>query len=104
VVDFSESGCTFCADCVDSCDINALSLMAFIGAEPWSLKATINQFCVNHDGGICRICAGVCENAAIRFHVRDSAAVCPEIDLEKCTGCGQCYRSCPTRAIRIKPV
>jgi ferredoxin-type protein NapF len=81
-----------------------LSRMAFIGTEPWPLKAIINRFCVNHDGGVCRICADDCEHFAISFQVRDSASAFPEIDLDKCTGCGQCYRSCPKRAIRVQPV
>lgn len=104
VVDFTDAGCTFCAECVNSCDNNSLSLMAYIGADPWSLKAIVDTSCVNFDGGVCRICAEVCDDAAIDFEIRDRAAAIPKIDLDKCTGCGQCYRHCPKRSIRIKPV
>lgn len=103
VVDFSESGCTFCAECVNSCENNSLSMLAFIGTEPWSLKATITRSCVNYHEGLCRICAEACAYSAIRFQVSDKASAIPEIDLDNCTGCGQCYRICPQRAIRVKP-
>jgi len=78
--------------------------MAYIGADPWSLKAIINTSCANFNGGICRICAEVCDSSAIDFEIRDRAAAIPKINLDKCTGCGQCYRRCPKRSIRIKPV
>lgn len=103
VIDFSDAGCTFCAKCVDSCENNSLSVMAYIGTQPWSLKATISQSCVNFHGGVCRICADACESNAISFCVSDIASAMPVIDLDNCTGCGQCYRHCPKKAIRVKP-
>lgn len=104
VVDFSDTGCTFCAECVKSCDNNSLSLLAHVGADPWPLKAIISTTCVNFEGGVCRVCAEVCDSSAIDFEIRDRAAAIPIIDLDKCTGCGHCYRHCPKRSIRIKPV
>lgn len=103
VVDFSDAGCTFCAKCVDSCENNSLSVIAYIGTQPWSLKATINRSCVNFNGGVCRICADSCGESAISIRVSDKATTFTEIDFDRCTGCGQCYRSCPSRAIRITP-
>lgn len=103
VVDFSDAGCTFCAKCVDSCENNSLSVIAYIGTQPWSLKATINQSCVNFNGGVCTICADSCAESAISIRVSGNATASTEIDLERCTGCGHCYHQCPRGAIRIKP-
>lgn len=30
-----------------------------------------------------------------------SATALPEIDLEKCTGCGDCVELCPTKAVEL---
>ena len=102
VMDFTDASCTFCASCVDSCENNSLSALAYIGTQPWSLKATIGQSCVNFHGGVCRICADACDANAISFRVSDVASAVPVIDTDSCTGCGQCYRHCPKRAIRVK--
>ncbi len=100
VVDFGASGCSFCAACVDSCKTGSLSLMAFIGIDPWNLKAVVMDSCVNHNGIVCQQCMGACSNRAIEFRVT-GAATAPEIDWAACTGCGECYRHCPVTAIRI---
>jgi len=39
VVDFSLAACTFCAQCSDVCKTQALSLVEFLGEEPWRVKA-----------------------------------------------------------------
>ena len=102
VVDFDSGGCTFCAACAESCETGSLSLLAFIGEEPWSLKAKISERCVNYHAGVCRICADVCVAGAITLCVGDTTGALPEVDLDSCTGCGECYRACPRRAISIK--
>ena len=104
VVDFSTSGCTFCAACAESCKTGSLSLMAFIGDYPWSVKAQITESCINYSGIVCRICADTCISSAISFRINSGAAVIPEIDLDACTGCGECYRHCPKKAIKVIPI
>lgn len=103
VVDFTQRGCTFCTECVDACSNGSLSLAEFIGTDPWTLKAFITEACVNFKGVVCHMCSGSCGENAIKFSVRHSATATPEIDWPSCTGCGECYRSCPQRAIQIKP-
>lgn len=103
VVDFSRSGCSFCAKCAEACNTGSLSLMEFIGAEPWPLKAVVSEFCVNYKGTVCQMCADSCELKAIKFRVYQGGITLPEIDLHSCNGCGACYRSCPKQAIEIKP-
>jgi ferredoxin-type protein NapF len=104
VADFTRQGCTFCADCVDACETGSLSLMDFIGAEPWSVKAVITESCVNFKGTLCQMCSGSCVENAIKFSVRSGGVAIPEVDPLSCTGCGECYRSCPQKAIQVKPL
>lgn len=104
VVDYAQSGCTFCAKCADACKMGSLSLMDFIGAEPWKVKAVISEFCVNYKGTVCQMCSNGCGINAIKFRVHAGGVSLAEIDLDNCTGCGDCYRSCPKKAIDIKIV
>ena len=102
VVDYMQAGCTFCSECVTACTTGSLSLMEFIGAEPWKVKAVISKFCINHNGTVCHMCASGCPHNAIKFSVQAGGISLPEIDLDECNGCGECYRSCPKQAIDIK--
>lgn len=56
---------------------------------------------------ICHCCGCCCEAllAAKRFgflHPVATTNFIPEIDVEKCNGCGQCARICPVEAIKMK--
>ncbi len=101
VVDYTLAGCTFCTECANACKTGSLSLMEFIGAEPWTVKAVITEFCVNFNGTVCQMCASGCLYNAIKFRVHTGNMTLPEIDLDECNGCGDCYRSCPKMAIDI---
>lgn len=50
---------------------------------------------------VCRTCGDACEAAAIRFRPRLGGAALPEVDGEKCTGCGACVAPCPAAAITL---
>lgn len=102
VVDYALAGCTFCFECVNACATGSLSLMEFIGAEPWKVKAVITKFCINYNGTVCQMCSTSCTQNALRFSVHKGGISLPGIDLEECNGCGDCYRSCPKLAIDIK--
>ena len=104
VVDFTRRGCTFCAECVKACPTGSLSLMEFIGADPWSVKAVITDSCVNYKGTVCQMCSASCTDNALKFEIQSMGIAAPQIDHLSCTGCGECYRSCPTNAIQIKPL
>ena len=104
VVDYTRAGCTFCAKCAEACKTGSLSLMAYIGAEPWPVKAVVTDFCVNYQGIVCQMCASGCAQNAIRFVVQAGSIAVAEVDPHLCNGCGDCYRSCPKQAIDIKPV
>ena len=108
VVDFAESGCTFCAKCASACHSGSLSIIDFIGAEPWPVKARVTEFCVNYRGVVCQMCAGACPDNAIRFVVQADAdgrgVPLAQIDNDECSGCGFCLSACPKNAIDVKPV
>lgn len=98
VFDPSRGECTFCAACVEACEPHALD---FGHADPpWRLKARVAGACLTHRGVVCLSCRDVCSEAAIRF--RPAAGVSrPELDSERCTGCGACVSVCPASAIVV---
>ena len=100
-VDFAAGECTFCGDCVAACQPKALHRAEEQPA--WSYKAIIGEDCLPHQGVECRVCGDFCDPRAIRFLPRLGGSPLPEIDPEKCTGCGACVAPCPTAAITITP-
>jgi len=98
-IDFSRGECTFCGDCVNTCQPHALDRRD--GAPPWDYRATIAPTCLPQQGVECRICGDFCESRAIRFTPRLGGVPLPSIDPVRCTGCGACVAPCPSQAIRI---
>ena len=95
-LDFSKSGCEFCDDCAKACERGVLSL-----ENPSKIFAVaeINVIsCMAWHQTICYSCKDVCLDDAITF----TGLFNPEVDFDKCTGCGFCYGVCPTRAITMK--
>lgn len=92
---FTQSGCTFCEECAKVCpsDVlnNSLTCKGFIRAD---FKIDTAQ-CMAWNQTICRSCADACDAKAIAFF----GMLRPQIEMEKCTGCGMCYAPCPTSAI-----
>ena len=100
-VDFSAGECTFCGDCLTACQPQALHRTE--GQPAWPYKALIGADCLPHQGVECRVCGDFCDSRAIRFPPRQGGSPLPEINPEKCTGCGACVAPCPTSAIAINP-
>lgn len=100
-VDFSHGECTFCGDCVAKCQPRALSRLTPEQAA-WGYKARIGEDCLPKQGVECRVCGDFCDARAIRFPPRLGGSPLPEIDPEKCTGCGACAAPCPVSAISIR--
>ena len=99
-VDFRHGECTFCADCVSSCLPQALQKQA--DAPPWQLRASIGEACLPRLGIECRSCGDFCDARAIRFTPRLGGSPIPEIDDDRCTGCGACIAPCPAIAISVR--
>ena len=71
--------------------------------EPISICAplVIAEHCLARDKIYCESCRDVCEVGAIRFKLQSGQVPLPSIQMEACTGCGDCIRSCPVSAIQI---
>ena len=100
-VDFSQGECTFCGDCASACQTTALTRLT-PEQVAWPYKATIGEQCLPRHGVECRVCGDFCDTRAIRFMPRIGGSPWPEIDAEKCTGCGACVAPCPVTAIGVR--
>jgi len=100
ILNFSKKGCTFCEDCATACDSGVLSLEHIETSEVINARFIINpESCVAHNGVICFSCKEPCIDDAILFNGMFN----PVIDMDLCTGCGYCFRRCPTMAIKYTP-
>lgn len=97
VINFSTTGCTLCGDCVQACTRGAL--LGDDAREPFIWRAHIDPACLTQRGVECRLCAERCEADAIRFRPRLGGIARPELDTDRCNGCGQCIATCPVDAI-----
>lgn len=98
-IDFAVGECTFCGDCVTACKTGALMRNRLDAA--WIVQVTIGEQCLARQRTECRICGEQCEAAAIRFPPLAGSIATPEIDRDRCTGCGACVAPCPTQAIDV---
>jgi ferredoxin-type protein NapF len=70
--------------------------------QPPRLVATVAPgICVEGHGVVCRRCAEVCAQSAVRILVRGAQGAV--IDNVACTGCGDCVSTCPVEAITLRP-
>jgi ferredoxin-type protein NapF len=96
-VDFAKGECTFCKACLDCCPTEALKE----SESPWHYVAEIKPECLSKSGVMCRTCGDVCDSRAITFKFELGGVSVPELDLEKCTGCGACLALCPVGSIEM---
>ncbi|RJF94117.1 ferredoxin-type protein NapF [Sphingomonas cavernae] len=90
--------CLFCEACVTACIPRALDKTQ---AQPaWRLKAGIASTCLAKNGVTCFSCRDACGEMAIRFRPAQGGAA-PELDTDRCTGCGACVGICPVSAISL---
>ena len=107
------AGVLFCVACsgaqraneASSVPMPAFAVSAQIATDqpqaPWSLTAVIGPACLPRHGVECRSCGDFCDARAIRFAPRIGGSPLPEIDRERCTGCGACVAPCPVTAITM---
>ncbi len=104
-LDFSRSGCTFCAKCVEACETGALHQSPQDDSQPWQLQAELNNTCLAKNGINCARCIEECEHQAIVSKPTLAGRAIMQINETVCTGCGMCIKTCPVSAISLqKPV
>ncbi len=101
VVDFINGECEFCGNCALACKTAALNQSHALGEVPWALKAKVSDTCIAYHGVVCRSCYDQCETRAIEFGPTAGRVPVPQLDIEKCTGCGACVAVCPVNAISV---
>lgn len=99
LLDLSKGACTFCGDCARACPTGAL-LAEHVADWPW--RAEIGPACLSLRGIACRACEDACEPRAIRFRLMTAGRAVPELDPDRCTGCGACAFTCPAGAVRFR--
>ncbi|CAM3544163.1 ferredoxin-type protein NapF [Parendozoicomonas haliclonae] len=97
--DFNRGECTFCQQCVEACQHEALLYSP--DSQPWRIKAAIKDSCLARNGIHCRTCAERCDLEAITFRLMPGGIAQPTLDTEACTGCGACVADCPSRSITM---
>ncbi len=96
LLNFTQSGCTFCEECAKACESGVLSLENSEYAHKINATFRIStEGCIAHHGVICFSCKEPCFENAILFNGMFN----PVIDMDRCTGCGLCLSRCPTKAI-----
>ena len=98
-IEFRLGECTFCGACSQSCPENLFSLEST--DTPWHYKANIDRRCLALAGVECRSCQDACPEFAIGFRLKLGEVPTPELDIERCSGCGACVGPCPAEAISI---
>ena len=99
-VDFKQGECTFCAKCADVCPE---ALFDTTQAQPWLLAPAISDECFPKHSIVCQSCRDACEYSAIKFDFLSHSIPAPQVDTDKCSGCGACVSTCPKNAISLAP-
>lgn len=73
------------------------------GAGPDSARrvAELAANCLAVNGVACGTCADPCEPRALRLRPLLGGRALPVIDVETCTGCGDCAAICPVGALAV---
>lgn len=100
-LNFSQTGCTFCAECLETCKTGALRGLRSDIEQAWNHSIRISDSCLSVAGVVCRSCGDHCDESAIKFTLLRLGRALPEINSRSCTGCGQCIAFCPANAISI---
>ena len=101
IINFQKGECTFCSDCLTVCESGALAKVPN-KALPWDAKVDLKKGCLAEQNILCRSCGEICEHRAIHFPISAKGIVNPEINREKCNGCGACIAKCPTQVLIVR--
>jgi ferredoxin-type protein NapF len=102
LLDFSQGGCTFCGECSNACETNALRHRHEPDELPWQLLAGIGTGCLAKQGITCVRCIETCEYDAIVARPALGGRIKMQINHLACTGCGMCISTCPADEISLE--
>lgn len=98
-VDFSEDYCREdCHACTQVCPSGALRDLSLVAKLDYSMGLAEVEFelCLLAYDRECEICKRVCPRDAVTFvWSEEEYTVMPQIDAERCNGCGACLVACP---------
>lgn len=92
-LDFSNTGCSFCGDCLRVCP----QAPASCPPTPPGVAALDAGRCLAANGTVCISCLTACPTHALHRHARGAVSV----EAQRCSGCGNCVAVCPTQALRV---
>jgi ferredoxin-type protein NapF len=98
VIDFSRHGCSLCGDCSRVCPSGAIGPV--IGPA-FTQRVQIASSCLARHGVECRLCGDACDTRALRFVPARGGIAQLKVELDVCTGCGDCVATCPVQAISL---
>ena len=111
ILQFRENYCLVdCTNCMEVCPSGALVRLSAEGkaSRPIGLPQVDMNVCLLAEGRECTECRRWCPHEAIRYVWSESEyTLIPQIDPQKCTGCGACEAVCPTKpnkAIVVVPL
>lgn len=97
-VDFSIGECVFCGGCAEACPE---PVFEDTGPPTFPHTVEISDTCLVQAGIACMTCRDACPSEAVTLRPRIGGPFLPEIDAERCTGCGACIAPCPVDAISV---
>jgi ferredoxin-type protein NapG len=92
---FRIGACDFCGKCVKACPTRALRPFA-LEIVKIGLATVQKHICIAWTRGGCTLCRNSCPYSAITVDSQTR----PEVNPEKCKGCGSCEHICPALALR----
>ena len=96
---FDTQGCSLCGDCRAACPTGALSREPDAPAFRWRVR--IADHCLAQRQVECRLCGDACDTKALRFVPARGGISQLQVQLDACTGCGDCVAPCPVNAIEM---
>jgi ferredoxin len=99
-LDFSRSYCSYdCTTCGEVCPENAISRLTL--ADKRVTRIGVAQV-IPAKCKICMICVRQCPTQAIIAEPKDGYFSIPEVNVERCIGCGLCEAVCPVLPKAVK--
>lgn len=99
VINFDQAGCSLCGECARVCKTTAIAPAE--QSEPFHWRVKVSGTCLTRHGVECRVCGDSCDSRALRFVPAHGGIAQLQIDLDCCTGCGDCVGTCPVKAISL---